>query len=64
MSGEKSRKEFKEMIQKMEPVKNNAGLKTKCIPIVNIRMMTDEEWNRIAYRNYLERSKRHEKKRN
>ena len=27
----------------------------KDIPIYNIRMMTDEEWNRIAYRNYLER---------
>ena len=34
------------------------------VPVLNIRMMTDEEWNRIAYRNYLERSKRHEKKRN
>lgn len=52
------------MIQKMEPVKNNAGLKVKYIPIVNVRQLTDEEWNRIAYRNYLERSKRHEKKRN
>lgn len=27
----------------------------KEIPIVNIRMMTDEEWNRLAYMNYLQR---------
>ena len=45
------------------------GMKTKeenivKVPVLNIRMMTDEEWNRIAYRNYLERSRRHEKKRN
>ena len=25
------------------------------IPVLHIRMMTDEEWNRLAYRNYLER---------
>ena len=25
------------------------------IPVLNIRMMTDDEWNRLAYRNYLER---------
>ena len=24
------------------------------IPILNIRMMSDEEWNRLAYKNYLE----------
>lgn len=23
------------------------------LPIYNIRMMTDDEWNRMAYRNYL-----------
>lgn len=28
---------------------------TTRIPIYNIRMMTDEEWNRLAYRNFLER---------
>ena len=28
---------------------------TKSIPIYNIWMMTDDEWNRLAYRNYLER---------
>lgn len=25
------------------------------IPVMRIRMMTDEEWNRLAYRNRLER---------
>lgn len=25
------------------------------IPVVNIRVMTDDEWNRLAYQNYLER---------
>lgn len=29
--------------------------KTINVPILNIRMMTDEEWNRMAYRNMLER---------
>ena len=28
---------------------------TKDIPVLNIRMMTDDEWNRLAYRNRLER---------
>lgn len=27
----------------------------KRIPLLNIKMMTDEEWNRLAYQNYLER---------
>ena len=26
------------------------------IPILNIRMMTDDEWNRLAYKNWLERT--------
>ena len=25
------------------------------VPILNIRMITDEEWNRLAYRNMFER---------
>lgn len=25
------------------------------VPIINIRMMTDDEWNRLAYQNYLKR---------
>lgn len=24
------------------------------IPILNIRIMSDDEWNKLAYRNYLE----------
>ena len=29
--------------------------KTVNVPILNIRQLTDEEWNRLAYRNALER---------
>lgn len=25
------------------------------VPLINIRVMSDDEWNRLAYRNYLER---------
>lgn len=25
------------------------------VPIFNIRMMTDDEWNRLAYQNYIDR---------
>lgn len=25
------------------------------IPLLNIRIMTDDEWNRLAYQNYIER---------
>lgn len=32
-----------------------SGRVTRDIPIYNIRMMADDEWNRLAYRNYLER---------
>ena len=28
---------------------------TRSIPVYNIRMMSDDEWNRLAYKNYLER---------
>ena len=34
------------------------GVSTKNIPIYNIRMMTDDEWNRLAYKNYLERQEK------
>lgn len=27
----------------------------KPVPVLDIKMMTDEEWNRLAYRNMLER---------
>lgn len=30
-------------------------IKTAKLPILNIRMMSDEEWNRLAYRKELER---------
>lgn len=38
-------------------VKNESRPKddVRRIPVLHIRMMTDEEWNRLAYRNYLER---------
>lgn len=29
--------------------------KTVNVPIINIRQLTDDEWNRLAYRNMLER---------
>ena len=35
--------------------------KIKEIPIVNMRMMTDEEWNRLAYKNYLQRKQQETK---
>ena len=28
---------------------------TKNIPVLKIRMISDDEWNRLAYRNRLER---------
>lgn len=33
----------------------NSKSKYEEIPIYNVRMMSDEEWNRLAYKNYLER---------
>lgn len=38
-----------------EKAGSTANITLSQIPILNIRMMTDEEWNRIAYRNLLER---------
>ena len=35
--------------------------KIKEIPIVNMRMMSDEEWNRLAYKNYLQRKQQETK---
>lgn len=29
--------------------------KTVNVPIIKIRQLTDDEWNRLAYRNMLER---------
>lgn len=28
------------------------------IPVYNLKMMTDEEWNRLAYKNHLERQEK------
>lgn len=38
-----------------ENKKKTLSGKTVNVPILKIRMMTDEEWNRLAYRNMLER---------
>ena len=35
--------------------------KYKEIPIYNVRMMSDEEWNRLAYKNYLQRKQQETK---
>ena len=44
-------------MKKKEIVKNetkkNSAIK---IPILSIRIMTDEEWNRLAYKNMLKRN--------
>lgn len=40
-------------IIKTDEKKNNTTVK---IPILNIRLMTDEEWNRLAYKNMLKRN--------
>lgn len=40
----------------MKKEKQNITLpKIKKIPVLKIRMMSDDEWNRLAYRNRLER---------
>lgn len=28
----------------------------KNIPVIEIKMMSDDEWNRLAYKNWLERT--------
>ena len=44
-------------MKKKEIVKNETKKNsTVKIPILSIRIMTDEEWNRLAYKNYLERN--------
>lgn len=40
----------------MKKEKQNITLpKIKKIPVLKIRMMSDDEWNRLAYRNRIER---------
>ena len=44
-------------MKKKEVVKNETKKNTTVkIPILNIRIMTDEEWNRLAYKNMLKRN--------
>ena len=40
----------------METKKQNSKEITVNVPVLNIRMMTDEEWNRLAYQQYLKRN--------
>ena len=42
----------KKEIVKNETKKNNAVK----IPILSVRIMTDEEWNKLAYKNMLKRN--------
>ena len=42
----------------------NENTKLGQVPIYNIRMLTDEEWNRLAYENYLQRNAASEQKHN
>lgn len=39
----------------MKKEKKETKKKTANVPVVKIRMMSDEEWNALAYRNYLQR---------
>ena len=45
----------KEKDMNKENKKKTLSGKTINVPILNIRMMTDDEWNRLTYRNMLER---------
>lgn len=38
-----------------EKAGNTANITLSQVPILNISMMSDEEWNKLAYRNLLER---------
>lgn len=33
---------------------NTASQNYKNIPILNIKVMTDDEWNRLAYKQYIQ----------
>lgn len=43
------------LMQKKKAETKSDSETTVKVPIVNIRMMTDDEWNALAYKNYLER---------
>lgn len=38
-----------------EKQKMSEPTKPALVPVMNIRMMSDEEWNKLAYKNWLER---------
>lgn len=38
-----------------EKARSMAEKEIKRIPIISIHVMSDEEWNQLAYRNWLER---------
>lgn len=42
----------------MKFAKSNNEKQIHIVPVISIRQLTDEEWNRIAYRNMLERQVR------
>ena len=39
----------------------NSKSKYEEIPVYNVRMMSDDEWNRLAYKNYLQRKQQENK---
>lgn len=43
------------MMKEKKPEIIEKKKKTVNVPVLNIRIMTDEEWNRLAYKNALER---------
>ena len=50
-------------MKKKEVVKNETNIKNEVketimvqIPIMNLKQMSDEEWNRLAYKNMLKRN--------
>ena len=40
----------------MQPTEDKIRDNMKPITVLDIKMMDDEEWNRLAYLNYLERN--------
>lgn len=42
----------------MKNITKDNCIESRCtihIPLLNIEMMSDEQWNRLAYKNWLER---------
>ena len=42
------------MVETKDTKKDTEDNFTK-VPVIKVRFMTDEEWNRLAYENYLKR---------